>query len=71
MNRASEILIDDPTYDVKLVNKPKVIKLKEDKSLGLVSDDEFPGFLYARVQLWGVAPPSRVFIDKSKFEFTE
>lgn len=29
--------------------KPKVFKLTEDRSLDLITDDEFPGFLYANV----------------------
>lgn len=29
--------------------KAKLLKLTEDRSLDLVSDDEFPGFLYANI----------------------
>lgn len=37
-----------------------MIKLKEDTSLDLVQDDEFPGFLYVRISLLKMAPPERV-----------
>jgi len=31
---------------------PIILNLKEDRSLGIVKDDEFPGFLYIKVQLF-------------------
>lgn len=37
----------------------KVIKLKEDRSLDLVRDDEFPGFLYVNIQLMSTNPGMR------------
>mmetsp|Transcript_31029 Transcript_31029/g.28217 ORF Transcript_31029/g.28217 Transcript_31029/m.28217 type:complete len:446 (+) Transcript_31029:579-1916(+) len=37
----------------------KTFKLKEDKSLDLVTDEEFPGIIYARIQLFGSNPPER------------
>lgn len=39
------------------------MKLKEDKSLDLVKDDEFPGFLYANVQLESMNPSLRKPFD--------
>ena len=33
----------------KLLKKGRIIKLKEDKSLELVSEEEFPGFIYAKI----------------------
>jgi Ca2+-dependent lipid-binding protein len=51
---------------------PKVIKMKEDRSLALVKDDEFPGFLYANVQLMSVNPgPRKAFqpIQSEKVEY--
>lgn len=35
-----------------VLDKPvnaRVLKMKEDRSLDLISDDEFPGFLYANI----------------------
>jgi hypothetical protein len=46
--RAQDVL-DKPS-------KPILLKLREDRSLDLVSDDEFPGFLYASVQLQSTNP---------------
>jgi len=36
-----------------------VFKLTEDRSLDLITDDEFPGFLYANVQLMSKMPGKR------------
>jgi len=50
--KASEFLnVQDPPL--------KSIKLKEDRSLNLVTDDEFPGYLFAKIGLYNTAPPRR------------
>ena len=35
------------------INKPKIYKFQEDRSLDMVKDDQFPGFLLARIILFG------------------
>lgn len=55
--KASEVLID--SLDQKPF-KPRVIKFKEDRSLDLITDDEFPGFLFASINLYAINPPERL-----------
>lgn len=38
----AESVLDKPV-------NPQILKLKEDRSLDLITDDEFPGFLYANI----------------------
>lgn len=61
--RAKEILVekeDDPN-----ISKPRIIKLKEDRALDLLSNDEFPGFLFIKVSLFCVNPPPRPPLEQN------
>lgn len=40
-------------------SKPTILPLKEDRSLKLLTDDEFAGFLYCKLQLLAMNPPLR------------
>lgn len=51
--------------DQENIGKPRVIKLKEDKALNLLSDDEFPGFLFVKVSLFAVNPPPRPPLERN------
>lgn len=51
--------------DEEHITKPRVIKLKEDRALNLLSDDEFPGFLFVKVSLFAVNPPSRPPLERN------
>jgi len=61
--RASQILVDKENQEN--VGKPRVIKLKEDRALDLLSDDEFPGFLFVKVTLYQINPPIRPPLEKN------
>ena len=61
--RAKDILVEKE--DQENLNKPRVIKLKEDKALNLLSDDEFPGFLFVKVSLFAVNPPPRPPLERN------
>ncbi len=61
--KAKDILCSDPE-SLDRNNKPRILKLREERSLDLLKDDEFPGFLYARVQLFAMTPPKRVQVDE-------
>ena len=39
--------------------------MKEDKALNLLSDDEFPGFLFVKVSLFAVNPPPRLPLERN------
>ena len=51
--------------DQENVGKPRVIKLKEDRALDLLTDDEFPGFLFVKVNLFQVNPPIRPPLERN------
>lgn len=41
------LCFDDPSLEKN--SKPAILPLKEDRSLKLLTDDEFAGFLYCKV----------------------
>jgi hypothetical protein len=61
--RAQDILVEKE--DQEGINKPRIIKLKEDRALNLLSDDEFPGFLFVKVSLFCVNPPIRLPLERT------
>lgn len=61
--RASKILVESENQPD--IGKPRIIKLKEDRALDLLSDDEFPGFLFLKVSLFAVNPPVRLPLEKN------
>ena len=42
--------------------------MKEDRSLDLVEDDEFPGILFAQISLYTGKPPDRKPLSFNSFE---
>ena len=62
-NRAADVLVEKD--DMEGIGKPRVIKLKEDRALNLLSDDEFPGFLFVKVNLFCVNPPIRLPLERN------
>lgn len=46
-------MIDEAVYSdkdkLKTITKARNIKLKEDRSLNLISDEEIPGYVYASI----------------------
>jgi len=61
----------DPNKNILNPPNPSLrsIKLKEDRSLNLVTDDEFPGYLFAKIGLYNQAPPARAEFKKEKIKF--
>jgi len=43
--------------------KPLFLKLTEDHSLNLISDNEFPGIIYAKIELYSKKPSPRIKIS--------
>ena len=68
--RAKDIVVD-PTNLKSQPTKPRRLKLKEDRSLDLVTDEEFPGFLYVQAYLYAMQPPPRKALDKSQVKYEE
>ncbi|EGR29640.1 hypothetical protein IMG5_151880 [Ichthyophthirius multifiliis] len=54
--KASKILNTNPDFNPKTDHQTFLLELKEDRSLDLVKDDEFPGFLTVRVSLLKFRP---------------
>jgi hypothetical protein len=49
--------------------KARICPLKQDRSLDLIADDEFPGFLFLRLSLFANNPPPRTpIVNEMKFE---
>lgn len=49
--------------------KARICPLKEDRSLDLVTDDEFPGFLFLKISLFANNPSPRApIINDMKFD---
>ena len=51
--------------------KTRMVKLKEDRCLGLISDNESPGFIYANIQLFEVVPGPRIKLNKDKIQYQD
>lgn len=68
--KASEILVDAKNQD-HIDAKPRVIKLKEDRSLDLITDEEFPGFLYVQAHMYSVPPPRKIVCDPGNIIYDE
>jgi hypothetical protein len=54
--RASKVLRSSNDFDPNRDHETILIELKEDRSLDLVKDDEFPGFLVVKVSLLNFRP---------------
>ena len=57
--RHSFIRVKAEDFLDKIDAGPIILSLKEDRSLALVGEEEFPGFLYVKIQLFSHQPPPR------------
>lgn len=58
---------DRPKEDQEKIN---VLKMKEDLSLNLIEDEEFPGVLAVRANLFAIPPPKRIELDATQLQQT-
>lgn len=63
--KASKIFRSNLDFDPEKEHQTFLLELKEDRSLDLVKDDEFPGFLIVKVSLLKFKPrkeKKRIFV---------
>jgi len=67
LKRASKILRTQSEFNCEIDHETILVELKEDRSLDLVKDDEFAGFLIVKVSLLKFRPKSeRVLLTEQQ-----
>eukprot|EP01016_Furgasonia_blochmanni_P049256 TRINITY_DN7455_c0_g1_i2.p1 TRINITY_DN7455_c0_g1~~TRINITY_DN7455_c0_g1_i2.p1 ORF type:complete len:1220 (-),score=269.58 TRINITY_DN7455_c0_g1_i2:385-4044(-) len=48
--------------------RPERLRMKEDRSLNLIEDDEFPGSIFAKIQLFSRPPQKSIKLDRRRLQ---